>query len=89
MLSSGQRYNRFLLFFLDVHLLSSVDDKNKLIDWSKDLSDSWRCVGYGPQVGFVGSNGQRGGACAAGGAEGHEATQERRGAPQVSSDNLW
>lgn len=39
----------------------------------------------GAEVGSVGTNGQRGGACAAGGAEGHEVAQEGGEATQVSS----
>lgn len=81
----------FLLFFMLilnlVYIISISDDCKKLTAWSQtewqpdDASD-------GSEVGSVWANGQRGGACAAGGAEGHEATQEGGGASQVSSD-LW
>lgn len=42
----------------------------------------------GTQVGSVGPNGQRGGACAGGGEERHEASQEGGRAPQVSSGDI-
>lgn len=45
-------------------------------------------VSDGPQVRSVRTDGQRGRACSAGGAEGHEAAQEGGGAPQVGSDHL-
>lgn len=50
------------------------------------LSHSQTWASDGSEDGSVGANGQRGGARAAGGAEGHEAAQEGRGASQVSSD---
>ena len=72
----------FRIFFA-----SSDEKKTELIDWSEG-SDGQRCVSDGPKVRSVRTVRHRGGACAAGGAEGHEASQEGGAAPQVSSDDL-
>ena len=78
-----------ILWFMYFFFLSAIDDQNELIVWSEGVDDSWRRVSDGPEVRSVRTDGHRGGARAAGGAEGHEATQEGGGAPQVGSDDLW
>lgn len=78
----------YFVIYVFFFLLSAIDDQNELIVWSEGVDDSWRRVSDGPEVRSVRTDGHRGGARAAGGAEGHEATQEGGGAPQVGSDDL-
>lgn len=60
------------------------DENNKLTVQSVRLIDGCWGVSHGSEAGSVWTVGQRGGACAAGGAERHEAAQEGGGETQVS-----